>query len=108
MPDLGIRHLCSSKLVYRITNHFDSVLRFVDRRKQRIYSEVTHYSKMEEHAAVSNFHHKTILWIGPTEPRPIGTVENLETTALSILALYLQTILRRHVLLSSPKRHRQH
>ena len=28
-------------------------------------------------------------WVGPTEPRPIGTVENLESTALSIIALYL-------------------
>ena len=28
-------------------------------------------------------------WIGRTEPRPIGTTENLETTALSIIALYL-------------------
>ncbi len=28
-------------------------------------------------------------WIGPTEPRPIGTVENLESTAISIIALYL-------------------
>jgi hypothetical protein len=27
-------------------------------------------------------------WIGRTTPRPVGTVENLETTALSVIALY--------------------
>lgn len=29
-------------------------------------------------------------WIGRTIPRPVGTTENLETTALSIIALYLK------------------
>jgi hypothetical protein len=28
-------------------------------------------------------------WIGPITPRPIGTVENLESTALSIIALHI-------------------
>ena len=29
-------------------------------------------------------------WIGRTVPGPVGTTENLETTALSITALYLK------------------